>query len=226
MKRYAKSPTLLAFLVFLAAGQVAMAELPHPASWKQVSNNGQYVLVMVSPLSIDQDAGHPIADENEIRQIRAKYAQSGLYQNDGSTTPLWTIEYFSRPHKLHIAPDGEHLIVGADDWFVASFFAKGNRLAGYGYSVSDLVPFSRVKSLVSLRYPSCVWSDFDANNLSYTVRTNQGEEFIFDVTTGSVVGRHSPWPFYFGLTLAGVVAALGFATVLIVRRGRQKRSGS
>jgi hypothetical protein len=57
MKRYAKSPTLLAFLVFLAAGRVAMAGLPHPASWKQVSNNGQYVLVMVSPLSVDQDAG-------------------------------------------------------------------------------------------------------------------------------------------------------------------------
>ena len=81
--------------------------------------------------------------------------------------------------------------------------------------------FIRVKSLVSLRYPSCVWRDFGVNNLTYTVRTNQGEEFIFDVTTGSVVGRHPPWLFYFGLTLAGDVAALGFATVLIVGRGRQ-----
>jgi hypothetical protein len=222
MKRYAKLPTLLAFLVVLAAGRVAMAALAHPASWKQVSDDGQYVLVMVSPLSVDQDAGHHLADGNEIRQIRAKFSQSGLYQNDGSTTPIWTIEYFSRPHELHIAPDGEHLIVGADDWFVACFFAKGKKLAGYGYSVSDLVSFIRVKSLVSFRYPSCVWSDFDANKLRYTVRTNQGETFVFDVTTGGVVETHSPWLSYFLLSVAGVVAASGFATALASRRGGRR----
>lgn len=127
MKRYAVLPALLALLVFLNAGRTGMAYLAHPASWRQVSDDGQYVLVMVSPLPVDEDAGHDLFDGNEIRRIRARHSQSGLYHNDDSTTPLWTIEYFSRPNEIHIAPDGEHLIVGADDWFVACFYAKGSR---------------------------------------------------------------------------------------------------
>jgi hypothetical protein len=211
---------VLVILVCLSSGRVAIAGLAHPASWTQVSDDGRYLLVMVSPLSIDQDAGSGPLEDKQVRPIRAKYLQSGLYRNDGSTTPLWTIDYFSR-HEVHIAPDGEHLVVAADDQFVGNFYAKGKRLAGYGYSLSELVSFVRFKSMMSLRFPSCVWSNYDANNLTYTVRTNQGEEFVFDVTTGRLVGRRSPWALYFGLSLAGVLTALGFATVLIVRRRRR-----
>ena len=199
-----------------------MAYLAHPASWRQKSEDQRYILVMVSPLPVDEDAGHPSYDGNEIRQIRAKYSKSGLYRNDGSTKPLWTIQYFSRPRQaeVYIAPDGEHLIFGADEWFVGWFFARGRSLAVY--TVDDLVSYCRVKSLLSLRLTSCVWSHFDADSLTYTIRTNQGEEFTFDVTTGQVIRTQSPWPLCFAATFVGIIVALGFAMVFVLRRRRQK----
>jgi hypothetical protein len=71
VKRCSKFLTPIAFLIVLSAGRIAVAYLPHPASWKQVSRDGQYVLVMVSPLPLDQDAGNAVGDGTEIRQIRA-----------------------------------------------------------------------------------------------------------------------------------------------------------
>ena len=227
MNRLSLVRMLLVVLVIAATGPVAMVRLPHPASWRQTSRDGRYVLVMVSPLPVGADAASWFDKEQvgEIRRIRAVYSQCGLYRNDGTTTPLWNIEYFSRPQQVYIAPDGKHLIVGAEDLFVGSFFADGKSLAGYGYSLRDIVAFSVVKSVLSLRQPSCVSSSFDADNLTYTVRTNQGEEFTFDVTTGRMVKVRSPWPLFFAVICVGVIAALGLLVVLRSRKRQNAERG-
>jgi hypothetical protein len=222
-KRLTLISTLIAIVVVENTGRIAMACLPHPASWRQVSEDGRSVLVMVSPLPIAEDAGHPAFDKNaisEIHSIRSKYSECGLYRNDGSTTPLWNIQYFSRPREgqVYIAPDGEHLVFGAEDFFVGWFFTKGESVGAY--TLRDLVSCWRAKSLITFRLPTCVWSDFDADGMTYTVRTNQGEEFTFDVNTGRMIEARSPWPLNFTAICIGLIGVLGSA-VVVWRRGRQ-----
>lgn len=199
---------LLVAAFSLALPRVAAAVLPHPASWKAVSSDGRYVLVMVSPLPVKQDAGHSAFDQSEILQIRSKYTQSGLYRNDGSTEPLWTIEYRGSMDSVHIAPDGKHVILGDKDWLpswghVVSFYANGKRLAWY--RDQELIYCFLTKgvcnNLLGRDFSACEEAHFDAQALTYTMKTNQGEVFTFDVTTGRLIRHSSPWLFYVGVPL-------------------------
>src|SRR5579863_9000098 len=65
-------------------------------TYKKVSPNGEFVFVMISPLPLDSDAGSFMEKVAlEIRHIRQVYSQSGLYRNDGSTTPLWIVDWYA-----------------------------------------------------------------------------------------------------------------------------------
>ncbi len=196
MRQLTLIPTVLVFLVLGSTGR-AMAYLSAPVSWRQVSDDGQYVLVMVRtcPSARTPNTGTLTRTGSKRSAASAsRYSESGLYRNDGSTTPLWNIQYFSRPQRgdVYIAPDGEHLIFGADGFFAGWFFAHGRRLAGY--TVDDLVSHKLVKSMMSFRVPTCLWDHFDADSMTYTVHTNQGEEFTFDATTGGLIGASRPGP--------------------------------
>src|SRR5262245_39214067 len=129
-------PMLLSALVALILPTDSMAGLAHPASWKKVSDDGRYVLVMVSPLPVDEDAGHQAFDAKEIRFIRATYSQSGVYHNDGTAVPLWTLPYHDGTHEVFIGPNGKHLVIADNDWngsygHVVSFYSNGIELASY-----------------------------------------------------------------------------------------------
>src|SRR5919201_540577 len=39
-----------------------------------------------------------------------KYPASGLYPNDGSTRPIWTVEWYSWGRDVDISGDGVHLV--------------------------------------------------------------------------------------------------------------------
>ncbi len=205
----------------LTAPTAAMAFLPHPASWKQVSDDGRHVLVMVSPLPVDEDAGHPSFDAQEIRRLRATYTQSGLYRNDGGGTPIWTLPYHDWTRKVFIGPEGRYLVIADDDWqnsrgHVASFYSNGNRLASY--SVTGLVASIRLKSLVNGEMVGCGGIAFDADARTFTSRTSQGETFVFDITTGRMVRHPSPFPAYIGIAAAALLMAIIFLLLLMYRR--------
>jgi hypothetical protein len=58
--------------------------------------------------------------------------------------------------------------------------------------------------------------------MTYTIRTNQREEFVFDVKTGSIVATHSPFPTLYLLAVAMVVGITGWlGWQLFVRRKRR-----
>ena len=216
--------TIPAFIVSAALGvapAVAMAGLAHPASWKQVSEDDQYVLVMVSPLPLDEDAGHEAFDAREIRNIRETYSQSGLFPNDGTTTPLWTLPYHNWTHEVFIGPDGQHLIIADDDWFqshghVVTFYSNGNELASY--SITDLLSSTYLRMPILRRIDGGAMT-FDTDALTFTSRTNQGGAFVFDVTSGKIVRRSSPIPKFIGIAIAGIAMAVVFL-LLLMRRER------
>lgn len=89
-------------------------------SWSTVSDNGQYVFVVLFPESIEEQSKHIrqcsedppyfVHDEEiaEIERLHETYQQTGMYRNDGSTTPLWTTTesvFAGRP-----SPDGRRLV--------------------------------------------------------------------------------------------------------------------
>jgi hypothetical protein len=182
---------------------------------------------MVAPSPNDEDRVDPkVFNLDEIRSIRATYSTCGLYRNDGSTTPIWTIPYLDWTHDVYIASDGRHMVIADEDWeffysghepgHVATFFVDGQLLRSY--CVDDLIVNFRLKEWINgRRSTQCDRSAFDADALTYSVRTNQCEEFVFDLTTGNVVRHKSPWPVAMRCVVLGI--AIAFACALYNRFG-------
>jgi len=78
-----------------------------PSSFSTVSANGKYVFVMIAPVRSEEDGIYlRPEDRKDARTLRAKYHVSGLYRNDGSTTPLWTVNWYA--YSVLVAFDGIH----------------------------------------------------------------------------------------------------------------------
>jgi hypothetical protein len=188
----------------------ADAGLSHPVTWRSVSEDGKLVFVMISPLPIDQDIRDPF-DEEEIRWIRATYPKSGLYLSVNSTQPLWEYHGPWLNPSVIIAPDGEHLIFpGGWTWDEYShnavmFMHRGQVLGSY-YD-QEIIPNWIVKAVLNgFAAPSCAGTNFDSERMTYVIRTNQGEQIVFDVTTGKVIGFHSTFATLYTVTAVGLGA--------------------
>ncbi len=225
MLRICFLPTL-AFFVAVFSGQAVHAGLAHPASWRKTSADGNYVLVMVSPLPVAEDAGHQAFDGDEIRAIRARYSQSGLYRNDLSNSPLWTVPYYTNDYDPHIGADGKHLVFASTNWrqshgTIAIFYENGNELADY--ELHELIPFPMTRARCGFYSPECSACIFDPQAMTLTVRTDQRDEFVFDAVTGKIIRQWTPWPIYIitasSLAILILMALLGWIFV----RARQRR---
>jgi hypothetical protein len=146
---------------------------------------------MLSPLSPEADAERWTGDmADEIREVRRTYPASGLYRNNGSVMPLWTVTWYWPEYGIEVASDGVHLLrvtpvasKGTDN--VITAFANGQEV--WSYRLKDLVPFPR---LLPLSWSYLTWlkaGDFDDNALTYSVTTVQGDRWVFDVRTGEAL---------------------------------------
>jgi hypothetical protein len=185
------------------------------------SVNGEYVLVLLTPeaerAGRDYDPAVDVeftADELQRYQdslaeqlaLEGKYPASGLYRNDGSTDMLWPIAYISTCDEIFVANDGKHVATVNDPWStcsgggnIADFYARGRRFA----SVTDItfLPCTTLRML-AWRWFRVELPDFETVGIddgagALTIHTTQDEWFVFDVTTGELVRRRSPWPFVF-----------------------------
>lgn len=196
-----------------------------PYSYKKATPDGRFLFVMIAPGTVENDAvGWNEQKAAEIRAIRGTYAQSGLYRNDGTTTPLWTVDWYS--YDVDVAWDGIHLVRHGpwassiqDEAF--SFFADGQLIRTY--TVSDLVD---LKFLLPHSASHFQWSESQSLHnafLRYYVTTKDGNHFVFDITNGSIVEEARHGRVHLGVALASV-AALVFGLIAFAlhrkRRGR------
>jgi hypothetical protein len=172
------------------ASSPAFADSPvPPISYKRVSPGGGYVFVMMGDPRFDSWGNDPVA-----RQLRQTYSASGLYRNDGSTEPLWTVDWYA--HKVDVASDGVHL-VRHGPWAMAtsdeavSFFANGQLVRSYivNWLVDDKSKLSRS---VSQHFTWELSSQLDDARLEYSLQTVDGNTFTFDVSTGQIVSENRP----------------------------------
>lgn len=149
-----------------------------PKDYTRATEDQKYLLVMLSP----EGTGQPDPT------LRQQYSKSGLYPNNGSTTPVWTTDwetwYQNLPNsRLYTTSDGKYLtrLDQATDLALA-FYVIGIEVKRY--SLPELVP-----SLAGQAGPTGgpVWvgkAELDPIQRRFIIETTTDERLEFDTTTG------------------------------------------
>lgn len=222
MRRLTSTSRLFAFafvlaMLFAGTSSSALAALSEWYTDAVESTDGRYLFVSLSnrPLDVElKDEGLTGEERDQIDFFRLHYPVSGMYLNDGSNTPIWKFDEPWRGEPI-IAPDGEHVIfqggwtLNLDEFQAVEFTHRGQPIRSY--VDSDFISSGWLKRLFSgWKSPTCKSTNFDPEAMTYTIFTNQGEEYVFNVKNGSVLEVHSPFPLYFsivGVVLAGLIIA-------------------
>lgn len=212
-----------AFVVVLLFAAVATADsVMDPYSYTRPSPDGQYLFVMIAPGTIDQDAGRFIEPRaTEIRQIRERYTVSGMYRNDGSTPPLWTVDWF----EFGVEPlsDGIHIVVpgpwaSSTEDAACTFYANGQLVQRY--EVGDLVALPWLMQHTASHF---FWRDdtsLDDAAKTYSITTKHGERYTFDIVTGRIIRSFSPITWALRIMVAVLVTVVG----IYVYRWKRRRA--
>jgi hypothetical protein len=192
-----------------------------PSSFSTVSANGKYLFVMIAPVQPEKDGVDLRAEyRQEVRSIRAKYLVSGLYRNDSSAAPLWTVDWYA--HSVLVASDGIHL-VRRGPWAenssteAFSFFENGKVIRSY--KVGALVDTTlTLPHTVSHFYWEKSMSLDDSSRMLFVTTLNK-DQYAIDITTGNVISTFRPMRIIASITAGLVVMAIAF----VVLRRRQLR---
>jgi hypothetical protein len=190
----------------------ARADSPaRPNSYSKASPDGRFLFVMLAPYPARQEIDWYATSQigPAVRALRTKYTQSGLYKNDGSVTPLWTVNWYS--FSVDVASDGIHLVRGgpwasrvSDEAF--SFFASGTLVRTYRIS-----EFVEAKFLLPHSVSHFQWASglrLDDSNLRYSVVTRDGNSFTLDVITGQILEQKRYARFWLCLYVIAVVTPI------------------
>jgi hypothetical protein len=166
--------TGLLVMPFVAFGDTAAP----PRNYVKETGNGKYLFVMLAP---DRWG------EYGSREIK-KYPASGLYRNDGSTDPLWTVAWYS--HEVYPSSDGRHLVemgpwASDIDQLAVAFHRDGELIKAY--AIRDLVlDTSKLKRTVSHFFWRAAL-DYDDKNGILSLGTTDDRHYRFSVRTGEIL---------------------------------------
>lgn len=219
-------------LACLGAPSISFAQ---PSRWDTdavESTDGRYLFVSISDRPLDEelkDEGLTGEERDQIEFFRLHYPVSGMYLNDNSNTPLWEFDEPWRGEPI-VAPDGEHVVFqGA--WTrnendsdhgdqAVEFLHRGRTIRSY--AASDFISTYWLKHLLSgWETPGCQSKSFDPQAMTYTIVTNQGEEYVFNVKNGRLLEVDSPFPLYYTL-LSVAAAGLIIGPFYWIRRKKMK----
>jgi hypothetical protein len=211
MKRSSLCFTIL--IVILLPAVLAHADEPVPVDDYIVDvGDGRHVFVML----VSDSA---VVDEIQDSEIRAKYEKSGLYEIDETEEAIWTVDWYAS--EVDISPDGKHLVrwgpwpsIDGYDELALEFYENGGLLRSY--RISDLVaaPQTLPRTVSHLAWRA--ESEFDAEKGELYLRTENDEEYLFDVTTGDTIQKR-PITAPHCLLIGGIVV-LGPVGVPLIRK--------
>src|SRR5262245_49537498 len=163
----------LAVLALALFASITRADKPvFPSSYSVVTKDERFVFVMLVP------SGMRSEERAKGKEVQQKYDQSGLYRNDGSREPLWTVDGYS--WKAYPASDGVHLVCvslfvhhgSSPPGQVLRFFANGKPTGVY--TADELTSYS---FLLPGSPTGKIWlreDQFDEENLTYSVTAHDG----------------------------------------------------
>lgn len=194
MKRWFLVPF---YLLFFLTAKTARADQCAPIrDYTQVTRNGSYILVMLARSTDELPfCVYTEGEIEEVDEIRGKYHEAGLYRNDGSTTPLWTIDWFA--YSVDVASDGRHLVrwgpwanTGEYEELAVAFYEDGKEIKRY--RIRDLVaePQKLPESASHLKWR--LYSNFDDRRGRLTIITLNNERYTFDIRSGEILTKSQP----------------------------------
>ncbi len=193
-----------------------------PHSYAHASSDNRYIFVMLSPKAESDGTGQPTEVRNEALRLRKTYKESGLYRNDGSLEPLWTVNWYSSD--VLVSSDGSHLIrmgpwASSTTDEALTFFDKGKEIRSY--AINELVDFSW---LLPHTVSHFTWKDnatLDDSRRTLILTTLTHETYVFDITTGKIVStRRLGRRVIAGALVIGVL----IAGLWIVRQKRSEKT--
>jgi hypothetical protein len=211
-------------------------------SYKTLTSDGRFELVILGPGDLPETVAASVKAEDAA--LRAMYPRSGLYPANNTTAPVWTAdEYWDYPTtpltdgvhavRLHggysvllqavrqdgVATDGR-LPADAEraglDAPAITFYARGRPLRTY--TVRELVSDPAAVPHGPDRVVWCDGTMAYPQTLRYSVSTTEGNQIVFDVATGEIVGRSKThrwltrhgWKIAAGLAAVAVLAGVGW----------------
>ena len=183
---------LFVTLIFPSSSRADSPIPPH--DYTQVAGGGTYIFVMLTrdkPASTSNQSG----TRNHAQTIRKTYTESGLYLNDGSTTPLWTIDWYAS--EVMVSSDG-HSLVRWGPWpsidnygeLAVAFYTDGKQIQYY--QVDDLVAVPQTLPESVSHYQWRKYDKpaaFDDQRHELSLATLNGEHYVFDVRSGDIVRK-------------------------------------
>jgi hypothetical protein len=194
-----------------------------PCTYKTYSEDKKYVFVMIAPdekvecMSKDNEA------KIEAKKIRNQFLTSGLYKDNESKNPLWTVDWYS--HKVYLSSDGKYLArtgpwASSETDEAFSFFNEGKLLKTY--KVHDLIRYVSALHHSSSHFEWEKETKLNSAENILEVTTLEGGKFDFKLESGEIINQQKPiipsleksdTVFILMLTIFGFVCA---ATVLII----------
>jgi hypothetical protein len=169
-------------VALIANATAAIGDRPaRPRDYATETANGEYVFVMLAPAN---------AGAGEQSELRQRYRASGLYRNDGSSSPNWTVDWYAETIP---SSDGIHLIrwgpwAESVDQIAVAFYERGEEINHYHIRelISDESKLER--SVSHVRWKSD--SKFDDAQGLLEIRTVDGLLHHFSLTDGLLLPTH------------------------------------
>jgi len=167
------------FVLFVLPVQ-ALADSPAPPKdYKLETENNEYVFVMLAT---------PEWAKYQHSGIREVYPRSGLYRNDGSTTPLWEVYWYS--FEVYPSSDGRHLVrmgpwASSTGQLALSFHRDGKEIKSY--MIKDLV---RDEKKLDYAVSHFFWKSelrYDDEKGLLFLKTKDDQTYLFSVKTGEIL---------------------------------------
>jgi hypothetical protein len=194
------------FLLIVASSPSLLAGLVDEHSWSEESANGKFLLVMTLTEDwVQKLKKQGYSDNDRQIEIRRKYPECGIYRNDGSVVPLWTLPYEIQLFTAYISNDGKHVLLAVEETdHTSSNIAWGAQLCFYhhdgtiqSWAERELTWGWGLKFVLYnlLDIYQEVWTDvrFKPSDNTYSITTDTGQSFVFDITTGQMISSSSLW---------------------------------
>jgi hypothetical protein len=198
---------LLAIVCLLFGVETSRADKPAPpGTYKQLSADKKFVFVMISPSPVEEELKwYNENHQKVVTSIRDVYSKTGLYKNDGSKDPLWTVDWYR--HSVSVASDGVHLVrfgpwanlegrfkdkdrtITKNDLKQEAFsiFAKGKMVRTY--SIGDLVDDPKQLEMSVSHFTWRDGSQIIDDKGQFEITTLDRNRFLFELATGKVVEK-------------------------------------
>jgi hypothetical protein len=179
--------TIVVLIAALAVAPTAYGDSPAPMEpYKKIVGDNVFVMLPGGVFGSAWRVTATLASESG-----QPYEASGLYRNDGSTAPLWTVHWYAHATETYLASDGRFLVrteslPGSYGGLAVAFYDRGRLLADY--VVTDLVnrPEELPHSVSHFRWLASATLDDAAK--AFRIRTLERNRYTFDITTGREAG--------------------------------------